>query len=84
MTVNVVGKSANTFAVGGEIESAVPALTVAFAITDVLVASRTVMSTAVSKLTVFAVTVNVEPVTVAVTGSATLLLEVALYGLRAR
>ena len=50
-------------------------LIVAFAVAAAFAASRTVMSTAVSAVTEFATTVKVEPVTLAVIGSAALLLE---------
>ena len=78
VTVKVVGKSANRFAVLGETVSANPALTVAFAVADAFAASRTVISTTVSAATALAITVKVEPVTAAVIGSTALLLENAV------
>jgi hypothetical protein len=53
-------------------------LRIALAVAETLAASRTVISTAVSAVTAFATTVKLLPVTLAVTGNATLLLENAL------
>lgn len=76
--VNVVGMPGNKSAVEGDIVNDAPGtnLIVTFAVTAAFVASRTVMSTTVSAVTAFGITVNVEPVTFAVMiGNAPLLLE---------
>ena len=76
--VNVVGMPGIRSATEGDIVNCAPGtnLIVTFAVTAALVASRTVMSTDVSAVTAFGITVNVEPVMFAVMmGNAPLLLE---------
>ena len=75
--VNVVGMPGNKSAAEGETVNGIPAMnfTVTFAVTAALTASLTVKSIGVSAVTAFAVTVNVLPVTLVVTGNILLLLE---------
>ena len=76
--VKVVGTPGAKSAVEGVTVKAVPVnLTVTFAVADAFAVSRTVISIEVSAVTALAVTVKVDPETLATTGNTPLLLEKA-------